>query len=164
LRHNTERILVSHAGNLPRPDDLDELLAGGESKRHAFRDRLPSAVAEIVDRQIDCGIDIVNDGEYIKAGSYTGYMQERVSGWELKPIDPSRPPKRAGVAERDRRGSDRPHRGYSRAGSDVYRGKARRPPNLLITTQFASDPHISSGRRKLPASLLGLPWSHLPAR
>jgi len=103
LQHNTERILVSHAGNLPRPDDLNELLAGGESSRQAFKDRLPSAVTEVVDRQIACGINIVNDGEYIKAGSYTGYMHERVSGWELKPVDPSKPPKRAGVGERDRR-------------------------------------------------------------
>ena len=103
MRHNTDRILTSHAGNLPRPDDVNELLAQGPSKRDAFIARLPSAVAEIVDKQIALGVDIVNDGEYIKAGSYTGYIHERVTGWEVKPIDPNKPPKRAGVAERDRR-------------------------------------------------------------
>jgi 5-methyltetrahydropteroyltriglutamate--homocysteine methyltransferase len=103
LRHSTERILVSHAGNLPRPADVNQLLAEGPAKREAFKQRLPSAVAAVVDRQIECGVDIVNDGEYIKAGSYTGYIHERVTGWELLPIDPSRPPKRAGVGERDRR-------------------------------------------------------------
>lgn len=103
MKHNTDRILVSHAGNLPRPADVNELLASGQGKSAAFTQRLPSAVAEVVDRQIACGVDIVNDGEYIKAGSYTGYIHERVAGWEVLPIDPSKPPKRAGVGERDRR-------------------------------------------------------------
>ena len=103
MKHNTDRILTSHAGNLPRPDDVNELLAGGPGKRDEFVKRLPSAIAGVVDRQIECGVDIVNDGEYIKAGSYTGYIHERVTGWESLPIDPNQPCKRAGVAERDRR-------------------------------------------------------------
>jgi 5-methyltetrahydropteroyltriglutamate--homocysteine methyltransferase len=103
VRHSTDRILVSHAGNLPRPDEVNQLLAEGPSRRDAFKARLPSAVAEVVNRQIECGVDVVNDGEYVKAGSYTGYIHERVKGWEVLPIDPSRPPKRGGVAERDRR-------------------------------------------------------------
>ena len=96
MRHNTDRIRVSHAGNLPRPADVNDLLAQGPAGRQAFEARLPSAVKEIVDRQVALGIDIPNDGEYVKAGSYTGYMQERVSGWESLPIDPTKPPKRAG--------------------------------------------------------------------
>jgi len=103
VKHNVDRILVSHAGNLPRPADLNEILASGQGQSDAFTRRLPSAVADVVRKQIDCGVDIVNDGEYIKAGSYTGYIHERVTGWEHLPIDPSRPPKRAGVGERDRR-------------------------------------------------------------
>jgi 5-methyltetrahydropteroyltriglutamate--homocysteine methyltransferase len=103
VKHSTERILVSHAGNLPRPADVDQILAQGPDGREALKKRLPSAVAEIVDRQIECGVDIVNDGEYVKAGSYTGYMQERVAGWETLPLDPNKPPKRAGVGARDRR-------------------------------------------------------------
>jgi 5-methyltetrahydropteroyltriglutamate--homocysteine methyltransferase len=103
VRHNTDHIQVSHAGNLPRPEDVNQLLAQGPTGRDAFFKRLPSAVCEVVDRQIECGVDIPNDGEYVKAGSYTGYMQERVSGWETLPVDPSKPPKRAGVGERDRR-------------------------------------------------------------
>jgi 5-methyltetrahydropteroyltriglutamate--homocysteine methyltransferase len=99
VRHSTDRILVSHAGNLPRPDDVNALLATKDTD--GFSRRLPSAVKEIVDRQIELGVDIVNDGEYVKAGSYTGYMLERVTGWEALPI--TRPPKRAGVGERDRR-------------------------------------------------------------
>jgi 5-methyltetrahydropteroyltriglutamate--homocysteine methyltransferase len=103
MRLSTERILVSHAGNLPRPKDLDELLADPVANRSAIDARLPSAVEEVVGRQIDCGVDVVNDGEYVKAGSYTGYIQGRVTGWESVPIDRSKPRKRAGVGERDRR-------------------------------------------------------------
>lgn len=71
MRRSIDRILVSHTGNLPRPNDLNNLLAAGESERVALSRRLPSAVGEVVDRQIACGVDVVNDGEYVKAGSYT---------------------------------------------------------------------------------------------
>jgi 5-methyltetrahydropteroyltriglutamate--homocysteine methyltransferase len=107
MRHNTDRILVSHAGNLPRPDDFDVLVDGGKSLDAAtgktYRERLPQAVQVIVNLQIELGVDIVNDGEYAKAGSYGGYMQQRVSGYTVLPADASRPPKRGGTAERDRR-------------------------------------------------------------
>ncbi len=107
MRRSTDRILVSHAGNLPRPPALDELIEGGRVRERAhsaeYHARLPAAVRWIVDRQIELGVDIVNDGEYVKAGSYGGYIYDRVSGFELVPYDPSIPPKRAGVGERDRR-------------------------------------------------------------
>jgi len=107
MRRSTDRILVSHAGNLPRPGYIDELIDGGKAReganRQEYHARLPKAVNEIVDRQIEHGIDIVNDGEYAKAGSYGGYMQERISGYSDVPPDPNRKPKRAGTAERDRR-------------------------------------------------------------
>src|SRR5689334_24286166 len=106
MRHNTNRVLVSHAGNLPRPEYLDELIAGGRaregSNRQEYHERLPNAVKYIVDRQVEVGVDTVNDGEYAKAGSYGGYMQERVEGYSTVPADPNRKPKRAGTAERDR--------------------------------------------------------------
>ena len=106
MRRSTDKILVSHAGNLPRPGYIDELIAGGQSReganRQEYHARLPKAINEVVDKQIEYGIDIVNDGEYAKAGSYGGYMQERVSGFSTVPVDPNRKPKRAGTAERDR--------------------------------------------------------------
>jgi 5-methyltetrahydropteroyltriglutamate--homocysteine methyltransferase len=106
MRRSTDHILSSHGGNLPRPADLDLLLAKADENRAAIDRRLPSAVQEVVDRQIACGVDIVNDGEYVKAanmGNYVGYIQGRITGFETKERDPSVPPKRAGVAERDRR-------------------------------------------------------------
>jgi 5-methyltetrahydropteroyltriglutamate--homocysteine methyltransferase len=106
MRRSSDRILVSHAGNLPRPPELDQLIDGGKARegadRREYHARLPEGVKGIVEKQIALGVDIVNDGEYAKAGSYGGYMQERVSGYSDVPADPSRKPKRAGTAERDR--------------------------------------------------------------
>lgn len=102
MKHSTDRILVSHAGNLPRPRELQELIDTGQAGSEEYHRRLPAAVKYIVDRQIECGIDVVNDGEYVKAGSYGGYIQERVTGFETRPADPNIKPKRGGTAERDR--------------------------------------------------------------
>ena len=107
MRRSTDRILVSHAGNLPRPDYINELIDGGLSREGSlnpeYAARLPKAVQHIVDRQIELGVDIVNDGEYAKAGSYGGYVQDRITGYSDVAPDPSKPPKRFGTAERDRR-------------------------------------------------------------
>jgi 5-methyltetrahydropteroyltriglutamate--homocysteine methyltransferase len=107
MRHNTNRILVSHAGNLPRPPELNDLIDGGKATQGAntgeYAKRLPAAVQWIVDRQAELGVDIANDGEYAKAGSYGGYIRERVTGYSTVPVDPNKPPKRYGTAERDRR-------------------------------------------------------------
>ena len=103
MRRSIDRILVSHAGNLPRPDDLNRLLIAGESERVALSERLPRAVAEVVERQIACGVDVVNDGEYVKAGSYTGYINQRITGIEVQPVTRNRLPKHAGTGGRDRR-------------------------------------------------------------
>jgi 5-methyltetrahydropteroyltriglutamate--homocysteine methyltransferase len=73
------RIRVSHAGTLPRPNDLQELFAAGETQRPAFLARLPDAVREVVNRQVDVGIDIVNDGELSKL-NFSHYARERLSG------------------------------------------------------------------------------------
>src|SRR5437879_3908948 len=106
MRHSTNRTRVSHAGNLPRPRYLDELIEGSKNREGSntgeYHKRLPRGVGEIVDRQVALGVDVVNDGEYAKAGSYGGYMQERVAGYSSVPADPSRKAKRAGTAERDR--------------------------------------------------------------
>jgi 5-methyltetrahydropteroyltriglutamate--homocysteine methyltransferase len=105
MRRSTDHILTTHGGNLPRPADLDALLADADTNRTAIQTRLPVAVREVVEKQIECGVDIINDGEYVKAanmGSYTSYIAARVTGWETLPRDPDAPSKRAGPGERDR--------------------------------------------------------------
>src|ERR1700736_4105965 len=86
--YSTDRILTAHAGSLPRPDDLREMVlakARGEPCDQAALDlRLKSAVAEIVRRQVECGLDIVNDGELSKP-NFTDYVSERIAGCEKRP-------------------------------------------------------------------------------
>ncbi len=94
MTRSASRILTTHAGALPRPDDLLELNAA--LTRHptpdslgAHRTRLRAAVREVVDRQATLGIDIVNDGEYGKAmrtrldyGAWISYVIERFTGFD----------------------------------------------------------------------------------
>jgi len=84
MKRSTEGILTTHTGSLPRPDDLITLLrqkeAGETSEPAALEARVKSAVAETVRRQIEAGIDIVNDGEMGKP-SYSTYVKDRLSGF-----------------------------------------------------------------------------------
>src|SRR5262249_6253427 len=86
--YSTDRIMTTHAGSLPRPDDVREMVltrARGEPLDRAMLDRrLGAAVKEIVGRQIDCGIDIVNDGELSKP-NFTDYVSSRIAGCENRP-------------------------------------------------------------------------------
>ena len=70
MKRSTERILTTHAGSLPRPDDLrDMLIAKDEGRAYdqaAFATRVRRAVAEVVQQQLESGIDIINDGEESK--------------------------------------------------------------------------------------------------
>jgi 5-methyltetrahydropteroyltriglutamate--homocysteine methyltransferase len=85
MRRSTDRILVSHAGTLPRPDDLAEMMAAGPSRAEEFDRRVPSAVQEVVKKQAELGVDIINDGEQAKRGGFSGYIRERLTGIEERP-------------------------------------------------------------------------------
>jgi 5-methyltetrahydropteroyltriglutamate--homocysteine methyltransferase len=84
MKRSTERILTTHTGSLPRPDDLADMLFAKESgelgDRAAFDARVRSAVAEVVRKQAEIGVDIVNDGEMGKIG-YSTYVKDRLSGF-----------------------------------------------------------------------------------
>ncbi len=83
--HGTMRgmtpILTTHAGSLPRPRDLVELLPRRHEDAVAFQTRVRDAVAAIVRRQRAMGLDIVNDGEQGKV-DYSTYIAERLTGFE----------------------------------------------------------------------------------
>ncbi len=85
MKRSTERILTTHVGSLPRPPDLIELLVAKESgepdAQRAFRERARTAVAEVVERQVEAGIDVVSDGEMAKS-SFVHYVRDRVQGFE----------------------------------------------------------------------------------
>jgi len=84
-RRDVNRILTTHAGSLPRPIDLLEMVRtkarGDAVDERAFAARLKSAVADIVRKQADLGIDIVDDGEFSKP-SFVTYARDRLSGIE----------------------------------------------------------------------------------
>ena len=71
MKHSTNRILTTHVGSLARPMDLLEImdakLRGKPYDSEAYDRRVCSAVAEVVHKQLECGIDIVTEGEQGKA-------------------------------------------------------------------------------------------------
>ena len=81
------KILATHTGSLIRPPELLAFLAAGERGESydeaAYAETLSAAVQDVVNRQIDAGIDIVDDGEMGKA-SWITYLYERVSGLEAR--------------------------------------------------------------------------------
>jgi 5-methyltetrahydropteroyltriglutamate--homocysteine methyltransferase len=88
LQQNTDRIQTTHIGSLPRPhrllDAMKAKYSGGPHDPAAFQRALRSAVADVVRKQVDCGIDIVTDGEFSKPGFFT-YIRERLEGFESRP-------------------------------------------------------------------------------
>jgi 5-methyltetrahydropteroyltriglutamate--homocysteine methyltransferase len=78
------RILTTHTGSLPRPDDLIQMMwAKGDGipvDAAALSDRVASAVQQVVDRQVEAGVSVVNDGEMSKP-SYATYVKDRLHGF-----------------------------------------------------------------------------------
>src|SRR5215470_4084903 len=81
MRRSTSRILVSHAGTLPRPESFNDVYVAREQRRDEFLQALPAAVKEVVRQQAETGIDIVNDGELSKL-NFSHYARERLGGLE----------------------------------------------------------------------------------
>jgi 5-methyltetrahydropteroyltriglutamate--homocysteine methyltransferase len=82
---SADRILTTHAGSLPRPDDLVDLIWAQQEGREVdpaqLESRIESAVAEVVAKQREAGIDLISDGEMSKTG-FSTYVNERFSGFD----------------------------------------------------------------------------------
>ncbi len=76
---SANKIRVSHAGTLPRPEGLKELLMAEPGSARA-QTSLAAAVGDVVRKQADLGIDIVNDGEFSKVRGFSEYVRERLGG------------------------------------------------------------------------------------
>jgi len=78
------RILTTHVGSLPRPQDLMEMMWAREDgipvDKAALEQRIREGVDDAVARQVKAGIDIVNDGEWGKP-SYATYIKDRLTGF-----------------------------------------------------------------------------------
>jgi 5-methyltetrahydropteroyltriglutamate--homocysteine methyltransferase len=81
---STDRFLTTHTGSLPRPDDLIRMMYAKEEgvpvDPVALGARVRAAVAEIVQKQADAGVDLINDGELSKP-SYATYVKDRLAGF-----------------------------------------------------------------------------------
>jgi 5-methyltetrahydropteroyltriglutamate--homocysteine methyltransferase len=84
-----DRILTTHVGSLIRPKPLRDLLAakerGEEVDEVALEQALNDAVADVVRRQAEARIDVIDDGEMSKH-SWITYLYERVSGLEPRMV------------------------------------------------------------------------------
>jgi 5-methyltetrahydropteroyltriglutamate--homocysteine methyltransferase len=84
MQRSTERILTTHVGSLPRAPELFTLLRASENGEDCDADALAAmvrtSVAEMVQRQTEIGIDVVNDGEHSKS-SFSSYTARRLDGF-----------------------------------------------------------------------------------
>ena len=77
MRRSAGRILTTHVGSLPDPDDMSAPLA--------------ARVDEVVRRQREAGIDLINEGEYTKGGDWLSYMDGRIAGYTEREEAAARP-------------------------------------------------------------------------
>jgi len=93
LKRSSQRTLTTHVGSLPRPEALIDVnrarLDGEAYDEQGYPRVLSDAVAGICRQQAECGVDVINDGEFGKAtrgsieyGSWQSYAFERLTGWE----------------------------------------------------------------------------------
>jgi 5-methyltetrahydropteroyltriglutamate--homocysteine methyltransferase len=88
MKRNSDRILTTHVGSLPRPDALRQMLVardeGQEYDKDAFEPAIRAATLDIVRQQREAGLDIINDGEQSKR-SWSTYARERLGGHKSRP-------------------------------------------------------------------------------
>lgn len=79
------RIPCTHTGSLPRPDNLVRLMFAAADDipvdLTAMESAVNDAINEVVQKQIDAGVSVINDGEMSKP-SYATYVQDRLSGFQ----------------------------------------------------------------------------------
>ena len=84
MKRSVDRFLTTHTGSLPRPPDLVDMMFAKEEgvpvETTALARRIRGAVAEVVQKQVAAGVDIVNDGEMSKP-SYATYIKDRLEGF-----------------------------------------------------------------------------------
>ena len=87
MKQSTDHILTTHTGSLPRPPDMLGLLVEEQQRRLSERSQLDdsvrAAVREVFNRQVETGLDVVNDGEQGRV-DYTVYVKDRLTGYEGK--------------------------------------------------------------------------------
>ena len=91
MKRSDERILTTHVGSIARPKamlDLANQRIGPPQDPAQYARFVRESVADVVQKQAEAGVDIVNDGEYGKS-SWANYVLERVSGFERRSAEPA---------------------------------------------------------------------------
>jgi 5-methyltetrahydropteroyltriglutamate--homocysteine methyltransferase len=133
MKQSSERIIVSHAGALPAPPGFEVPVteAAADAK---YEDILAKGVRDVVQTQVELGVDSVNDGELSKrsggGGGFTYYAMQRLSHLEHRDFSPESSPART----RDITGRDaRDFPGFaSRQQATSVIGQATRPVVMCI--------------------------------
>ena len=105
MKNSQHEIMTTHAGSLPRPDDLIELnrvrQEGGSNDEAVFQQRLAAAVQDVAQRQKACGVTVPGDGEYgkemgqkINYGAWWSYSFQRLGGLRVGEFMYRMPPQR----------------------------------------------------------------------
>src|SRR4026209_1949078 len=88
----SNRILTTHVGSLVRPPKLVEFLHKIEDRQPydqtAYEACLKASIEQVVQRQVDAGIDIVSDGEFSKGRNWAFYVHDRLTGVASRPLTP----------------------------------------------------------------------------
>ena len=86
MKTSTDRILTTHVGSMPRPQEVVDLLfaqdQGEEYDQSNFDDVMRKAVDSIAVQQVDAGVNVISDGEMSKI-SYATYIRHRLTGWRF---------------------------------------------------------------------------------
>ncbi len=94
MKTSTERILTTHVGSLPRPQEVVDLLfaqdRGDPYDADLFYDTMQTSVSNLAKLQADSGIDIISDGETSKI-SYATYIRHRLNGFETGEVPRATP-------------------------------------------------------------------------
>jgi 5-methyltetrahydropteroyltriglutamate--homocysteine methyltransferase len=161
MLYSTDRILTTHAGALPRPPDLRDMIIakaqGLPYDQSQLEGRLKSAVAEVVRLQADCGIDCVNDGELSKT-NFTDYVRWRMDGYEARPSSGAR---RLSITARD----ERSFADYFVANPRNRPGGVASTPVCVSELRYAGQAELARDIENFKAALAGVSVTaaYLPA-
>ena len=140
MQHSVERILTSHVGSLIRPQQIQDFLRAqqkGEAVDQGAWDKcLAAAVEDVVRHQAEVGVDVVSDGEFGKAISWSQYALERLSGFERRPVP-------AGGKNPFARGADRTK------FAEFYAELDARETPATISESVCSGPITYTGQQQL---------------
>jgi len=103
VNRSTNRIITSHAGSFHRPDDLRDIMAArrdGDPFDDALAKKVRDSIAWALKQQAECGVDVVNDGEYTKR-SWQTYSLGRLAGLEQRPLQRGEDPLYGSIVGRE---------------------------------------------------------------